>query len=134
LSVRLPDKSLIGNASEPQVFEVERGAIRRFADAIGDPEPAHRAGDVAPPTFPTSFRVPVPGLNVDPSHFLHGGEEYQYERPLRPGDSITCVRRVMDVFERKGRMGPMAFVISELEGRDAHGEAVFRGRSTLIVH
>ncbi|MGH7918299.1 MAG: FAS1-like dehydratase domain-containing protein, partial [Candidatus Binataceae bacterium] len=27
----------IGKAGEPRTFEVERGAIRRFADAIGDP-------------------------------------------------------------------------------------------------
>ncbi|MFL5298879.1 MAG: MaoC family dehydratase N-terminal domain-containing protein, partial [Anaeromyxobacteraceae bacterium] len=61
------DKSLIGRESEPAVHEVERGAIRRFAEAIGDPNPiyveeeaARQAGHstvVAPPTFPFVLTV-----------------------------------------------------------------------------
>jgi len=33
------DKSLIGRQSEPVLHEVEKGAIRRFAEALGDPNP-----------------------------------------------------------------------------------------------
>ena len=35
------DKTLIGRESETTVIEVERGAIRRLADAIGDANPVH---------------------------------------------------------------------------------------------
>lgn len=129
------DRSLVGRRSEPVTFEVERGAIRKFAEAIGDPHPDFQRGEVAPPTFPTTFRVRVPGLEaVDPARLLHGEEEYEYVRPIRAGDRITVVREVVDVYEKEGRLGRMTFVVSQVEGRDAAtGELVYRGRSTIIV-
>ena len=55
-------KVVLGVESEPTVHEVERGAIRRFADAVGDPNPLYRDPDaardagyadvIAPPTYP----------------------------------------------------------------------------------
>ncbi|TET38047.1 MAG: MaoC family dehydratase, partial [Dehalococcoidia bacterium] len=35
-------KALIGTTTEPVIMEVERGAIRRYADAIDDPNPLFR--------------------------------------------------------------------------------------------
>jgi len=127
------DRSIIGATSEPVVFEVERGAIRKLAQAIGDPNPVYQAGEVAPPTFPTTFRLSIPRLKLDPNRILHGGEEYFYERPIRAGDRITCVRRVADVYVKEGRSGTLTFVVSETEGRDPEGKLVFRGKSTVIV-
>lgn len=127
------DPSIVGATSEPETFEVERGAIRKFAEAIGDPNPVYRTGDVAPPTFPTTFRVRIPSFAVDPARLLHGGEEYVYERPIRAGDRLTCVRRVVETFVKQGRLGQMTFVVTELEGRDAEGSLVVRGHSTILI-
>ncbi len=129
------DRSLIGTESEPEVFEVEKGAIRKFAEAIGDPSPVYRRGEVAPPTFPTTFRVRIPGLeSVNPARFIHANEEYTYHRPIRAGDVLTCRRRVEDVFTKQGRLGVMTFVIATIEGRDPAGDLVFTGKSTVIIH
>jgi N-terminal half of MaoC dehydratase len=128
------DASLVGAASEPATFDVEKGAIVKLAEAIGDPASEYRAGEAAPPTFPTTFRMPIPGLSeVDPARFLHGEQEYEYDRPLRAGDRITCVARIADVREKETRVGPATFVVAEIEGRDEAGERVFVGRSTLLV-
>jgi len=127
------DRSLIGLESEPVVYEVERGAIRKFADAIGDPNPVYQRGDVAPPTFPTTFHASIPGLTFDLKRCLHGGEEYTYERPIRAGDRIIVVRRVKDIYQREGSLGLMTFYILESEGKDPDGNLVFTGRSTIIV-
>jgi acyl dehydratase len=35
------DRSLVGRESEPVVVEVERGMIRRFAEALGDANPIY---------------------------------------------------------------------------------------------
>ncbi len=35
-------KEFIGKGGEARVFEVEKGAIRRFADAVDDPNPLFR--------------------------------------------------------------------------------------------
>ncbi|MFZ5817560.1 MAG: FAS1-like dehydratase domain-containing protein [Bacillota bacterium] len=129
------DKSFIGLESEAELFEVERGAIRKFAEAIGDPNPVYQRGEVAPPTFPTTFRVKIPGLaDVDPARFIHANEEYVYERPLRAGDRVLCRRKIVDLFEKEGRLGRMTFVVATLEGRDPSGSLIFTGKSTVIIH
>jgi acyl dehydratase len=140
------DRSLIGRESEPVVHEVERGAIRRFAEALGDPNPiylddaaARAAGHpalVAPPTFPVAlasnerFRH---SLDLGTRSILHGEQQFEYARPVFAGDRITVVSRVADVQERAGASGPMDVLVIEDEGRDDKGEVVFRTRATLIL-
>lgn len=130
------DPAIVGRQGAPQTFTVERDAIRRFADALGDDNPVYQAGDIAPPTFPTTFHVRGPDLDVIHDQcrlLLSGGEEYVYERPLRAGDRVTCVSRVIDTYVKTGQRGEMTFIVFEKEGRDPRGLVVFRARHTLIA-
>ncbi len=124
---------LIGRVSEVVLFEVERGAIRKFAEAVQDQTPACLRGDVAPPTFPTTFRITIPGLTYDLARVLHGAQEYRYQRPLRAGDRVRCRVRVADVYRRQGRLGEMTFLILVTEGVDESGTSVFTGTTTAIL-
>ena len=124
---------LIGRESEIVLFDVERGAIRKFAEAVQDQTPACVRGDIAPPTFPTTFRMTIPGVTFDLARVLHGSQEYRYERPLRAGDRVRCRLRVADIYQRQGRLGEMTFLILALEGRDESGTAVFTGTTTAIL-
>src|SRR2546425_10884767 len=124
---------LIGRESEGVVFEVERGAIRKFADAVQDQTPECLRGDIAPPTFPTTFRMTIPGLTFDLARVLHGAQEYRYERPLRAGDRVHCRTRVADVYRRHGRLGEMTFLILVMEGTDSSGSPVFTDTTTAIL-
>ena len=124
---------LIGAESEVVLFEVERGAIRKFAEAVQDQTPECLRGDVAPPTFPTTFRITIPGLTYDLARVLHGAQEYRYERPLRAGDRVRCRVRVADVYRRQGRLGEMTFLILVIDGRDESGTSVFTGTTTAIL-
>ena len=124
---------LIGRASEVVLFEVERGAIRKFAEAVQDQTPACLTGDVAPPTFPTTFRISIPGLTYGLARVLHGAQEYRYERPLRAGDRVRCQVRVADIYRRQGRLGEMTFLILTMEGQDESGTLVFTGKTTAIL-
>lgn len=128
--------SIIGMTSAPEVFEVERGAIRKMARALDDPTPEYQRGEIAPPTFPTTFRMDdVPWLEgIDRSRFIHTNQAFEYQRPLRPGDVITCVQRVVDVFEKQGKLGQMTFLVTETAGRDESGALVFTARSTRLIH
>jgi len=140
------DRSLIGRESEPVVHEIERSAIRRFADALGDPNPlyqdeaiARSAGHpalVAPPTLPvalTSNERFRHSLDLGTRSMLHAEQQFEYQRPLVAGDRITVVSRVADVLERPSASGPMDVIVIEDEGRDEKGELVFRTRATLIL-
>ena len=123
---------LIGRESEVVLFEVERGAIRKFADAVQDQTPECLRGDVAPPTFPTTFRMTIPGLTFDLARVLHGAQEYRYERPLRAGDRVRCRVRVADVHRRMGSLGEMIFLILAMDGSDDSGNPIFSGTTTAI--
>jgi acyl dehydratase len=140
------DRSLIGRESEPVVHEVEKNAIRRFAEALGDPgaisvdEVAARAAGypslVAPPTFPVAlasnerFRH---SLDLGTRNILHGEQSFEYARPIVAGDRITVRSKVADVQERAGASGPMDVIVIEDEGRDDKNDLVFRTRAMLIL-
>lgn len=127
------DQSLIGRTSEPHTVEITPAAVARFIEATGDPQ--RDDPDYVPLTFPTTIRIPAPGLGLDGSkmQLIHGEQEYQYTRRLRIGEKLSCISRIADIREKSGRSGTMTFVVSEIEGRDDQGDPVFTGRSTLIV-
>lgn len=137
------DKSLIGSASDCYLFEVEKGAIRAFASAIGDDNPlffdesyakAHGYPSViAPPTFPQVFKIPLPGFPVDKSRTLHGEQEFIYERPLVAGDVLRCRSTLTDIYERPGKKGTMTMFSFEIRGDDPGGQLVFRSITTIIL-
>jgi acyl dehydratase len=140
------DKSLIGRESEPVVQDVEKNAIRRYAEALGDPSPiyvdegaARAAGYpalVAPPTFAVTLVVNDRfrhSLDLGTRNVLHGEQVIEMSRPIVAGDRITVKTKVADVQERTGPSGTMDFLVLEDEGRDDKGELVFRTRETLIL-
>ncbi len=140
------DKSLIGRESDPVVHEVERGAVLRFAEALGDPNPiyvdeeAARAagyrGLVVPPTFPAALTMNERfrhSLDLGTRLLLHGEQQIEYGRPIVVGDRIVVKTRVADVQERAGASGPMDIIVLEDEGRDPQGALVFRTRATLVL-
>ena len=132
----------IGIESEPVVLEVEKGHIRRFAEAVGDPNPlwndeavarkSRYGGLIAPPTFLRSVRYDRPQLPYDTpfTRILDGGSEWEYLQPIRVGDRITTVARIADVSERAGRLGAMLFTILEISYTNQFGELVATQRST----
>lgn len=131
------DRSLVGSATEPFVVEVEKGAIRAFADAIGDHNPiswdeAHAkrlgyAGLVAPLTFPASFRPPQrqPWMQgLDESRVLAGEQYFEYVRRVVAGDVLTCQLHLVRVDEKEGRSGKMEILVQEMRASDADGNLV----------
>ncbi len=140
------DRSLIGRQSEPVVHEVEKGAIRSFAEALGDPNPIYTdeqaarsaglAGLVAPPTFPVALATNERfrhALDLGTRSLLQSEQQIEYGRPIVAGDRITVVSRVADVQERAGASGPMDILVLEDEGRDPQGAVVFRTRATFVL-
>ena len=139
------DRSLIGQFSEPFEVEVEKGAIRRFAEAIGDANPLYHdeayarslghASLVAPPTFPTCFRPPQEPpwfANLDRRRVVAGQMSFEIHRPIVAGMRLSCRLRFVGVEDKAGSKGRMELLHQELQGRDDAGELVFSaGRSTV---
>ena len=53
-------------------------------------------------------------LGVDISRILHGEQEFEHFKPIRPGETYLCRSRIIDIYEKAGRPGPMAFVVREM--------------------
>jgi acyl dehydratase len=132
------------SASEP--YEVTRVKIKEFADAIGDLNPVYRDQDaakaagypdvIAPPTFPivmsmsgSSLTDPELGLNY--AMVVHGEERFEYRRPLRAGDVVTCESTISGIrsIGRNERLD-IQTVVTTIEGEHvctAHNVLVERG-------
>ena len=141
---------VVGKEYPPWPVTVERGRIKDFARALGDLNPfylddqvgaASEWGDIiAPPTFAASFRDELADsgallrdLGVDISRVLHGEQEFESHRPLRPGETYLCRTKVLDIYEKTGRSGPMAFVVRETAITDRAGEVVATMRHVTVV-
>jgi acyl dehydratase len=134
----------IGKAAEPRTLEVERGAIRRFAEAVGDENPLFNndrdarktrfGGMIAPPTFCRSLMAALPDVKLDMPGFrgLDGGSEWEYFEPIRPGDRITVQSKIADIRESAGRLGPMVFMTTETTYTNQHGQVCAIQRATGI--
>lgn len=139
-----------GKEYAPFTVTVERGKIKEFARAIGDLSPfylddavgrASEWGDIiAPPTFPTTFRDETADtgsmlrdLGVDIGRILHGEQEFEHYKPIRPGETYLCRSRVTDIYEKTGRSGAMAFVVREMAVTDGDNEIVCLVRHITVV-
>jgi len=111
------DRSATGRESKAGINEVEKGAIRRFAEALGETNPiyfeeaaARAAGYrsiVAPPTFPSSLRAGSDlreGLQLSPGkHLLQAEQSFEYARPIVAGDKLTVRSKIIEVAQRQIR-------------------------------
>ena len=130
------DHNLLGKSSQPQTFEVTLEAVKHFMEATEDPALQSKEPlQYAPPTFPTTFRIRVPDLRLDPTtmQLLHGEQQYTYTRQLCIGEQVTCIAHIADVRERHGKTGTMAFIITETTGTDSQQQLVYSAKSTLIL-
>jgi acyl dehydratase len=144
------DTKLVGKEYPPFVVTVERGKIKEFARALGDPNPfylddrlgqASEWGDIiAPPTFAITFRdetadtaAMLRELGTDISRVLHGEQEFELLRPLQPGHTYVCRTRIVDIYEKTGRSGPMAFVVRETAITDGQNEIVGTTRQVTVI-
>ena len=134
----------IGCESAPKTVEVEKGAIIKFAEAIGDDNPVYNdevaarnsqyGGLVAPPTFLRSVIAGRPETPFDMpfTRLLDGGSDWEYFRPVRPGDRITAVARIDDINERTGSIGLMLITTVVITYTNQFGQTVATQTSTSI--
>jgi hydroxyacyl-ACP dehydratase HTD2-like protein with hotdog domain len=139
------DRTLIGGWSEPFHYHVEAGAVRKFAAAIGDPNPLYHdeqyaraagyAGIVAPPTFPACFRprADPPWIAVlDRRRIVAGETAFDYEAPLVVGLRVTCRAHFKGIEDKQGKKGAMQLLLQETEARDEAGRLLVTIRRSTI--
>ncbi|GAA3752876.1 MaoC family dehydratase N-terminal domain-containing protein [Salinactinospora qingdaonensis] len=141
------NRDLVGRVYEStEPYEVTRGKIREFAEAISDPNPVFRdtaaakeAGYpdvIAPPTFPivmgmqgTGQIFVDPAVNLEFSGVLHSEQRFRYTRPVQAGDVVTTTTTISAI-KTIGRHEAMTL---ESEISTVQGEHLVTATSTLLV-
>ncbi len=126
-------KEHVGQPQKPVTATVEAGHLKRFAEAIGDPNP--RWLKEAPPTFLVALAPPSYHLDAAEEYgkgWLNGGNRFEYIEAVKVGDTIIATGAVKDVYEKTGGSGSLLFIIFETEYKNQHGRVVARLRGTAI--
>jgi hydroxyacyl-ACP dehydratase HTD2-like protein with hotdog domain len=134
------NRSAVGAVGAPFELIVELGKIREFARATQSHHPAFQVGTCSPPTFLTTAyhwhtanSDVEPIAELDPQRSLHAEQEFVFHGPPpAAGTRLTGTARIDRVFEKKGKRGPMTFVVLVTEYRDADGTLVAESRLTGV--
>jgi acyl dehydratase len=131
-------------ARSHQPFEVTRGDIRRFAEAIGDASPVYvdpaaarslgHPDVLAPPTFLITLGggggsglLAEPGLGLQFAMLVHGEQEFVLHRPVHAGDRLDSETRIEDI-RVVGRNELMTLVTDV----SSDGQPVATCRNTIV--
>jgi len=156
----LPEEvtQMIGKTGEPMIFEVERGAIKKFADAVGDFNPlfwdheyaknSRYGAIIAPPGF---FGWPVKWTSAMPlqqeirtelmealakagfDRVLDGGIEYEFFQPVYEKDTLAVIVKIAEINEKETKGGELIFSTVETSHTNQHGALVAISRQTVIA-
>ncbi len=75
------------------------------------------------------------GMGTEPgTRGLNGGQRSTYFAPISPGDVITVTVRLIDAYEKAGKLGTMLFLIDESRWENQRGELVKLGLRTSIYY
>ncbi|MFC1943411.1 MaoC family dehydratase N-terminal domain-containing protein [Chloroflexota bacterium] len=156
----LPEEvtNFIGKPTGTSIFEVEKGAIRKVADAIDDPNPLYwdeeyaknsRYGSIiAPPGFfgwPTKWTKGGPFFSeateeirsllakAGHSQTIDGGIDYAFFCPVRAGDTLAASSMIKHITERGDSAGKAVFVITETTYTNQNSDLVAKVRQ-ISVH
>lgn len=146
----MTNKTMIGREFPAVTATIEDESVKAFARALGETEPlylddaAAQSGPfgavIAPPTYPIAFMAQAMSgaassfeeLGLNFMTLVHGEQEFEYERPVKVGETLTLTARIQDVYEKEGRSGILDILVLETEATDTAGKRVFASRQTLV--
>jgi acyl dehydratase len=150
----VPDslKQYIGKVDPPHLREVEKGAIRRYADAVGDDNPLYYDEEyakksrygciIAPPGFfgwakktisSSEGLIGLIGAMIEAGYagILDGGMAYDFYLPVRVGDTLVGSPKVADIALKEGKTKMMVLRF-ETSYTNQNGDLVAKSYQTLI--
>lgn len=138
-------KETVGLSSAKVKNIVERGAVKKFAEAIGDLAPIYideevgsnsRYGrNIAPPTFPITLDYgQIPELKLPSKGLIHGEQIYHYKRPLFVGENVYCYTKIKDYYEKRGSQETLGFLETVRYGEDSEGKLIFTEERVIIIN
>lgn len=124
---------------------IERGWVKKFAEAIGDPSPSYldeefakatkHEKNIVPVTFPITFNYGViPDLKLPKKGLIHGEQSFHYTRPLFVEETVYCYSEIKDYYEKTGSFGNMGFLVTARNTEDENGQLLCETINVVIIN
>jgi hydroxyacyl-ACP dehydratase HTD2-like protein with hotdog domain len=153
-------RSWIGRETPSWTIEVSRLDVQRFAVATDDLNPLYLdeekakqsvyGGLIAPPLFymapltepkpeselrpdglPYEGKFPIPPTALP--RLMDGGTEIEFFQPILVGDVLTGHSKIVDLYQKEGRSGPLIFVVRETTFTNQQGAVVLIEKGASIL-
>jgi len=123
------DRSLVGSEFDRTVLDpVTEDQIREYASFTGEPVGVSDSGAM---TAPPSFVLRMRGKRFMPRNLpdlgrsgFDAGKDMELGAGVHPGDVLTSVSTVHDLYEKTGRSGRMTFLVLRSVITNQKGEQV----------
>ena len=134
-------QSWIGRKAPNITLEISRRDIIKYSIATEQRQKRFLTGDIAPPMFLFGADRPLTplkdlnsdGLGRDPltpplplKRVMAGGIRQRFFQQIKAGDSLTLERQITDIYEKKGKTGPLIFVVYLISVINQKGELVMK--------
>lgn len=142
-------RAWIGKEEPARTVEVSRRDIIKYAVATEQTQRKYLDGDEAPPMFIFNLFGRITELeNLRPDgltrgggggprlplqRVMAGGTEIRQYRPIKPGDRLTGIQSITDMYEKQGSTGPLIFTVRTLSVTSDSGEPVLDEIQTAIA-
>src|SRR5690348_16949285 len=126
--------------TESRSDEVTSAPIAALSSTLDRDDPFPRTGDPLPPLWHWLYFLPIPRQSelgpdghakrggflppVPLPRRMFAGDRVQFHRPLRVGENISRLSSIATVNHKRGRSGPLVFVVVRHEISDRQGIAV----------
>ena len=142
------DKKWIGYTGPEVNFEIERGRLKFFAQAIGEKNPIYVDLEAAkaagyrdlpvPPTFllaadfdSNELFGTLAKMGVPIGKILHGEQGYTYHLPVCAGETVVVQSTITEIYDKKG--GALEFIVRNSTVTNAAGKLAAEFRSVIVV-
>ena len=139
---------LIGKVSLPFKVDINRSDIIKYSIATEQLQEKYLKGNEAPLMFIFNLFAPlVPlatlgndGLNSKNSlnvnlplkRVMAGGTKINLYKNIYPGDKLTGISKIKNLYEKKGRSGPLIFMIKQFSVSNQSNLKVYDETQTII--
>ena len=139
---------LIGKVSMPFKVDINRSDIIKYSIATEQLQEKYLKGNEAPLMFIFNLFTPlVPlatlgkdGLNKQNSlnvnlplkRVMAGGTKIDVFKNIYPGDKLTGISKIKNLYEKKGKSGPLIFMIKQFSVSNQSNLKVYDETQTII--